>query len=135
MQELTEAVDKQEIVNLYGEDSNRVAVEPFCSREIAPVPRVSCADTMSHCWPVYSKEFDVDRRYSKKPKPCGLSLKIFIPVETAVRACADFDFKEAGYTCIDIFSFALGFAVVKGVLERCRLKDHDTSSDSTTTIT
>ena len=64
-----------------------------------------------------------------------MNLKLFFPAEKAVRACADFDFKGAGYVCIGVFSFALGSAVVKVFFEMCRLKYHDTSSDSTTRIT
>ncbi|CAN0207447.1 unnamed protein product [Ascophyllum nodosum] len=48
--DVIEAVDKREIVNVYSEDNNRVAMESFCNREIAPVPRTSVLSSDSEVY-------------------------------------------------------------------------------------
>ncbi|CAN0414159.1 unnamed protein product [Ascophyllum nodosum] len=48
--DLIEVVGKREITNLYSEDNNRVAVESFCNREIAPVPRMSVLSSDSEVY-------------------------------------------------------------------------------------
>ncbi|CAN0344945.1 unnamed protein product, partial [Ascophyllum nodosum] len=48
--DLIEVAGKREIANLYSEDNNRVAMESFCNREIAPVPRMSVLSSDSEVY-------------------------------------------------------------------------------------